>query len=190
MQADEERGLRADARINQDRILAAAARLFAEPDADTSFKAIAKAAGVGIGTLYRRFPTRADLIEATYRERTRQLANSTTELLAGNPPADALRHWMEDFVDYVIAKNGMSEALPAILADRDGLRADSRQALHSAVDTLLAAAAAEGTLRADIPAEDVLMSIGGVTLIAGHERSRALATRLIGLVMDGLRPVT
>jgi AcrR family transcriptional regulator len=161
--------VRADARENLDRILAAAARLFAQDGADTSLKAIALEADVGIATLYRRFPTREDLVEATYRNETERLGRRADELLATAAPDDALREWMDAFVDYMFTKKGMSEALRA------------------AIDRILRAAVAADLLRDDVPAEDVMMAIGGVTLIAGHEHQRALADRLLDLVLAGLR---
>jgi AcrR family transcriptional regulator len=182
------RSLRADAQENQDRILEAAARAFSRQGADTSLKAIAKEAGVGIATLYRRFPAREDLVEATYRSETERLAGSAADLLAELPADAALRAWAERFVDYTLTKNGMAEALPGILAAREGLRTHSRDLLRAAIGRMLAAAAEAGTLRADVPADDVMMAIGGVTLIAGHEDQRELASRLLDLVVAGLRP--
>jgi AcrR family transcriptional regulator len=181
------RGLRADARLNRDRLLEAAAQAFAAEGADTSLKAIARAAGVGIGTLYRRFPTREDLIEATYRSETTRLCASAAELLTGSEPATALRRWMDRFVRYMRTKHGMSEALPHILAARDGLRGDTAAMLRDAIATLLRAGADDGSLRDDVPAEDVMMALGGVTLIAGAESQRDLAARLLDLLMAGLR---
>jgi AcrR family transcriptional regulator len=181
--------LRADAQENQDRILEAAARVFTHDGADTSLKAIAKEAGVGIATLYRRFPAREDLIEATYRSETARLTGSADELLARMAPDAALREWMDRFVDYTLTKNGMAEALPVILASRAGLRVHSRDLLRGAIDRMLQAAVRAGKLRADVPPDDVMMAVGGVTLIAGHEHQRELASRLLDLVMAGLRPL-
>lgn len=178
--------LRADAQANYDRILEVAAQLFAQAGADTSLKAIAAEAGVGIGTLYRRFSTREDLIEATYRSRTDLLCDSATTLLQESAPFDATRTWMERFVDYMLTKQGMADALPAILATREGLRAHSREALAGAVTELLNAGIAAGRFRADLSPTDVLMALGGITLISGHEHQRELATRLIDLLLDGL----
>jgi len=180
------RSLRADAQANHDRLLEVAARSFARDGADASLKAIAAEAGVGIGTLYRRFPTREDLIEATYRSETTRLAGSATRLLDDRAPVDALREWMESFVEYMLTKQGMAEALPAILATREGLRQHSRQALADAVAALLNAGVARGELRSDVAAADVLMALGGITLIGEHERRRDLASRLISLLLDGL----
>lgn len=180
------RTLRADAQANYDRILEVAAQLFAQEGADTSLKAIAAAAEVGIGTLYRRFPTREALIEATYRSKTNVLCDSATTLLQEYAPVDATRAWMEQFVDYMLTKQGMADALPAILAKREVLRAHSREALAGAVTELINAGTAAGRFRADLSPTDVLMALGGITLISGHEHQRELATRLIDLLLDGL----
>jgi AcrR family transcriptional regulator len=180
------RSLRADAQANYDRLLEVAARAFAAAGADASLKAIAAEAGVGIGTLYRRFPAREDLIEATYRNETARLGQLAPELLAGRDPVDALREWMERFTDYMLTKRGMADALPAILAARDGLRLHSRQILGEAVETLLAAGIAAGRLRPDLAAGDVLMALGGITLISEYEDQRDLASRLISLMLNGL----
>jgi AcrR family transcriptional regulator len=178
--------LRADAQANYNRLLEVAAQVFAREGADTSMKAIAAEAGVGIATLYRRFPTREDLIEATYRSRTDLLCDSASKLLGELSPVDALRTWMERFVDYMLTKQGMADALPAILATRDGLRLHSREALAAAVTELLGAGTSSGDFRADVSPSDVLMALGGITLISGHEHQRELATRLISLLLDGL----
>src|SRR3984957_13592015 len=98
------RALRADAQANYDRLLEVAAGAFGRDGADASLKAIAAAAGVGIGTLYRRFPAREDLIEATYRNETDRLCDSAAGLLADRDPLDALREWMERFADYMLTK--------------------------------------------------------------------------------------
>lgn len=180
------RSLRADAQANYDRLLEVAARAFASEGADASLKAIAAEASVGIGTLYRRFPTREDLIEATYRNETTRLAESAAQLLQDRAPVDALRDWMEQFVDYMQTKQGMADALPAILAAREGLRLHSREALGQAIATLLAAGTAAGQLREDAAPGDVMMALGGITLISGHEDQRELASRLISLLLDGL----
>jgi hypothetical protein len=93
---------------------------------------------------------------------------------------------MEAFVGYMLTKQGMAEALPAILASRDGLRRHSREALGQAVGALLGAGIAAGQLRGDVAAGDVLMALGGITLISEHEDQRGLASRLISLLLDGL----
>jgi AcrR family transcriptional regulator len=181
-----ERQLRADAQANQERLLQVAAAAFARHGTDTSLKAIAAEAGVGIGTLYRRFPTREDLIEAVYRSENDRLSAAAGGLLEEMPAIDALRAWMEGFVDYMVTKQGMADALPTILAARDGLRAQSRHALVGAVESLVDAGQRDGVLRPDIEPYDVVMALGGITLIAEHEDQRQLASRLITLLIDGL----
>lgn len=181
-----ERPLRADARANHDRLLEAAAQAFARHGADASLKAIAADAGLGIGTLYRRFPTREDLIEAVYRSENARLSSAASSLLAELAPLKALRAWMEDFVDYMLTKQGMSDALPMILASHDGLRTQTRQTLEDAVTVLVEAGQRDSSLRRDIDPNDVLMALGGITLIAGHEDRRDLASRLLTLLLDGL----
>jgi len=180
------RPLRADAQANHERLLEVAAEAFAREGADTSLKAIAAEAGVGIGTLYRRFATREDLIEATYQRETSRLCESASQLLGDRAPVAALQAWMEGFVDYMLTKQGMADALPAILANRDGLRLHSRAELGSAVATLVDAGRVSGDLRGDVAAADVLMALGGITLVSGHEHQRELASRLVSLLIDGL----
>jgi AcrR family transcriptional regulator len=182
------RALRADAQLNHDRLLESAARAFSREGANASLKAIAQEAGVGIGTLYRRFPTRDDLVEATYRNETARLCERAPELLLEERPRDAMRSWMEGFVDYMLAKHGMAEALPAILAAQQGLRLHSRDLLRGAIETLLEACIQDGSLGADVPANDIMMALGGTTLIAGNEGQRELASRLIDLLLAGLTP--
>jgi AcrR family transcriptional regulator len=181
------RPLRADARLNRDRLLDAAARAFARDGAEASLKAIAKDAGVGIGTLYRRFPTRERLVEATYRNETARLCAAAPDLLRVRPAAEALRVWMDHFVDFLATKRGMADALRAVLVADGELRMQTRDLFTDALATLLTAGIAEGALRPDIDPNDVLMGLGGVTLIAGEPDQRALAGRLLDLLIDGLR---
>jgi len=181
------RPLRADAQLNQDRLLDAAARAFARDGADTSLKAIAKDAGVGIGTLYRRFPSRESLIEATYRNETARLCAAAPELLLSTPPAAALRTWMDRFVDYIATKHGMADALHAVLVSQGELRMRTRDLLTEALATLLRAGVADGSIRPGIDPNDVLMVLGGITLIAGEPDQRALAHRLLDLLLTGLQ---
>jgi AcrR family transcriptional regulator len=186
MPAPSERTLRADAQGNLDRVLAVAASAFQQDGADTSMRAIAKAAGVGVGTLYRRFPTRDRLVEATYRSEISRLCSAAPELLESTPPVQALRTWMDLFVTFIATKQGMGEALRVILVD-DDTKMTTRFLLADAIGVLLAAGDAEGTLRNDIEPYDVLLGIGGITLIAGDPDQAAITARLLNLMVDGLR---
>lgn len=182
--------LRADARHNHDRLLEVAAVAFARDGAGASLKSIAQDAGVGIGTLYRRFPAREDLVEATYRAETARLCDSAGALLAERGPRDGLRDWAGRFLEYLVLKHGMADALPAILAAREGLRASTRTRIHGAIAVFLTAGADEGLLRRDVASEDVMMGLGGTALIAAGQDDPALGARLVDLLVDGLRPET
>ncbi|MDX3580621.1 TetR/AcrR family transcriptional regulator [Streptomyces europaeiscabiei] len=182
------RGLRADARRNRERLLEVAGRAFSEVGTDASLEAIAKDAGVGIGTLYRHFPTREALIEAAYRNELARVCDSATELLAQLPPDQAMRQWMDLFIDYLAVKQGMADALKAVIAsgDEDPF-AESLERISTAISTLLHAGAEVGVLRSDVDPLDVGFSLGGVLLITSDKGLRDRAGRMLDLLLDGLR---
>jgi AcrR family transcriptional regulator len=181
------RPLRADAQRNRDRLLDAAVRAFSHDGPDVTLDAIAKDAGVGIGTLYRNFPTREALIEAAYRNELARLCDAMPDLLRTMPPDEATRTWMDRFVDYMTTKRGMADALRVVIASGGNPYAESRDRLIATIGTLLHAGAAAGTVRSDIEPVDVLASLGGVSLAAGAPAQRDQAGRLLDLLMDGLR---
>jgi AcrR family transcriptional regulator len=178
---------RADALRNREKLLIAAAELFAESGTDASLEAIAKKAGVGIGTLYRHFPTREALVEAAYRNEVEQLCAAAEELLRTHPPDEALTNWMERFVSYAATKRGMADALQSVVSSNSHLFADSRAQIVKAIATLLDAAAAAGTIRADADPDDVLRAMGGIWLVPLEPGWQDRARRLLQLLMDGLR---
>jgi AcrR family transcriptional regulator len=178
------RPLRADARRNRDQLLAVAVRAFSQDGPDVPLDAIAREAGVGIGTLYRHFPTREALVEAAYRTELDRLCDAAPVLLAELPPAEALRAWMDRFVDYMTTKRGMADALKAVIASGGNPYAHSRDRMITAVESLLAAGGSAGALRADVTAADVLAGLSGVTLAAA---GRDQAGRLLDLLLDALR---
>jgi AcrR family transcriptional regulator len=180
-----DRPLRADARSNQERLLVVAAEAFAREGTQASLKGIARHAGVGIGTLYRRFPTRETLVEAVYRNQVTRLCAAAAELLEALPPAAALPAWMEKFVDFMAAKQGLADVLRTVLLSEED-RMHTRDELRTAIATLLDAGAAAGTVRPGIDPNDVLMGLGGITMIAGQEDQRELANRLIDLLLHGI----
>ena len=179
--------LRKDARRNRDKLLAAAVELFAERGTDGSLEEVAKRAGVGIGTLYRHFPTRDALVEAAYRNEVAQLRAAADELLAELPPDRALEAWMRRFVEYGSAKRGMRDALHSIAGAGSDLFADTRGQVTEAVAVLLAAGAEAGTLRRDVEAEDVLRAMGAIWMVADGDDFSEQAMRVLRLVLDGLR---
>lgn len=179
------RQLRADARRNHERLLEVAAEAFARDGTQTSLKAIAQEAGVGIGTLYRRFPTRENLVEAVYRNEVARLCDSAAELLRTRPPCDALRAWMEGFVDFMATKQGMADVLRPDLMPTDE-RMSTRELLRGALAKLLDEGVSAGAVRAGVDPYDLLMSLGGIVLIAGSGGRRDLASRLIDLLLRGV----
>jgi AcrR family transcriptional regulator len=182
------RPLRADAQRNRARLLDAAVRAFSrDDDAEVTLEAIARGAGVGIGTLYRHFPTREALVEAAYRSELARLCDAVPGLLTELAPDQALRTWMDLFVDYMTTKRGMAGALRAVIAAGGNPYSHSRDALLGAIGALLDAAAAAGTVRGDTAPADVLASLSGVSLTAGEPAQRDQAGRLLDLLMDGLR---
>jgi AcrR family transcriptional regulator len=140
---------------------------------------------VGVGTLYRHFPTREALVDATYRHQLTRVCETVADLVAGYPAAEATRRWMAHFLDYATAKSGMSAALDAVVASGVDPFADSHALLTGAVGTLLEAGARDGTLRTDLTPEDVLLAMGGTAYSVRHG-TPAQAVRLVDLLMDAL----
>jgi AcrR family transcriptional regulator len=187
MVKDAERPLRADARRNRDKILAAAVRVFAEEGLDAHLERVAKEAGVGSATLYRNFPTREALIEAVYRNEVAQLCDAVPDLLATKPPYEALRAWTRLFLDYVTAKLGLVDALRAIAASGSNPYGHSRDMIQAAITALMDACAAAGTIRTDISPSDMGAALAGIALTSAKPEQREQAERLLDLTLDGLR---
>jgi len=175
--------MRADAKRNRERLLDAAVRAFAvQGRSDVTLDAIAKDAGVGIGTLYRHFPTREALVEAAYRNELARLCDAAGDLLRSLPPDEAMRVWMDRFVDYMATKRGMADALRAVIASGGNPFAESRDRLLAAITSLLSAGT--GVVRDDVEPGDVLASLSGVSLASDEPAQRG---RMLDLLMDGLR---
>lgn len=173
--------LRSDAQRNKDDILGAAVLAFTK-DANASLEGIAKAAGVGIGTLYRHYPTREALLESAYRSEIKKLCDTTPELLKKYRPDDALAYFLDRFIDHMENKLGMVQAMLAVVrTDRTPLN-ESLTMVSAAVAPLIEAGRAKGVLRDDVTVEDFIL-IKGAIAFAGPERGR----RLAAIVLDGLR---
>jgi AcrR family transcriptional regulator len=182
------KAMRSDARENREKLLRAASERFGSGGPDVSLELIARTAGVGIGTLYRHFPTREALIEAVYRNEVDQLCDSATALLAELPPDAALAEWMERFVGYLTTKRGLLGALKSVAASQSDLFPTTRERLVAAIGELLQAGAAAGRVRPDVDAEDIMIAVNGVWTIAGEGQEwAARARRVLRLVLDGLR---
>ncbi|HEU4947275.1 MAG TPA: TetR/AcrR family transcriptional regulator [Kribbella sp.] len=176
---------RADARRNREKLLAVALRALSQSDEDVPLDAIAKAAGVGIGTLYRHFPTREALVEAVYRNEVERLCGAVDNLLRDLPPDQALREWMKRFVDYVATKRGMSAALQSVVQADSGLFSETRGRMTDALKKLLDSGIGAGLIRPDVDPDDLLRAMRGAWLAADEQADHA--GRLLDLLMDGLR---
>jgi AcrR family transcriptional regulator len=141
---------------------------------------------VGIGTLYRNFPSRDVLVEAAYRTEVEHLCHAAAELLADNPPDVALEGWMERFVAYAAAKRGMKSALVSVAA-RSELFSETSAQITAAIETILRAGVETGTLRADVAASDVRNAMSAIWALGDGEDARAQAQTLVTIIVDGLR---
>ena len=177
---------RADAQRNRQRLIEVAQRAFTTGDDKVSLEALAKEAGVGIGTLYRHFPTREALVEAVYLAERGRLCDAADELLAELAPEQALRAWTDRFADYIATKREMADALRALIADGTVNRSQAREELSGAVRRLLDAGAAAGTIRGDVQAEDVVAALVGIFSVCTLPDQREQAGRLLDLLMAGL----
>jgi AcrR family transcriptional regulator len=178
---------RADALRNRDRLLAVAKAAFAEVGPDVSLEEIARRAKVGIGTLYRHFPTRDAMVEAVYRREVRQLAEAAPRLIASTPPDEALRAWMLLFVDYIAAKRVIAPALTALAGGASELRASSGAAITEAVTLLVERGRAAGVIRRDVSPEDVRRGLIGIASSHADPGWEASARRLVDVLVGGLR---
>lgn len=178
---------RADSLRNRDLLLAAAKAAFAEAGADAPLEDIARRAGVGIGTLYRHFPTREALVAAVYAREMQQLSASADALLAQGRAGAALEAWLNLLIDYMATKRVVAPALRADPGEGSTLYASSGATILSALRRLTEAAHTAGHIRPDIGFEDILRMMSGLS--QGYEQPgwEAGARRLLGVMMAGLR---
>lgn len=184
---DPTRPLRADARRNRARLIEVAKARFREGGADTGLESIAKAAGVGIGTLYRHFPTRDALIEAVYRTETQNLAQAAPRLLETLPPVEALRAWLRLFVDHIATKQVMSPVLASMVGGTCELYSESSAQVKAAIALLVDRAVAAGAIRLDIEPLDLLRALAGVAGISSVPGWEESARRLVDILIAGMR---
>ncbi len=181
------KSLRADAQRNRDCLLEAAVAAFTANGTDASLEDIARRAGVGIGTLYRHFPTRDALVEAAYRRGVEQVCDSADRLLSSHPPAEALELWMADFVGYVATKRGLAATLKQADDKNAELFAHMRARIQESLEKLVRTAAESGQIRSDVDSVDLLRALGGVCMVSDSADWQAQALRLVALLVDGLR---
>ena len=178
---------RADVVRNRERLLNAAVDVFRSGGPDASLEAVARSAGVGIGTLYRHFPTRDALFEAVYRHEVDHLGDLADRLVNEEEPVDALRTWLHANVRLVSAKKGMIEGLQLVAFGSNELKAYSLDRLTEALGKLLARAVATGQLRSDISADAMLRAMLGIFYANPGTDWQPTALRLVDVFVDGLR---
>lgn len=185
----QQRKPRADARQNRERILEVAKTAFAHHGANASLDDIAKAAGVGAGTLYRHFPTRDALIEAVYRTEVEKLAAAAQKFAQSMPPVEALRAWMLLFVDHIAAKQIIAPALNAYVGGASKLYESSRTQMQEAIGSLVKRAIKSGDIRRDTNPFDLLRALIGVSNVSSIPDWQQSAKRLVDILIAGSRPV-
>jgi AcrR family transcriptional regulator len=178
---------RADSARNRQLLIDTAKAAFSDVGLDVSLEEIARRAGVGIGTLYRHFPTREAVVEAVYRREVEHLAEAVPQLLQASTAGEALHKWMRLFVDYIATKRIIAPSLAAATARTPALYTTSLELITGAISTLVKHAIASGDVRKDIDPSDLLRAMVGVSYGNPDAGWEASARRLIDILMDGLR---
>jgi len=178
---------RADSARNRQLLIDAAKAGFSEVGLNVSLEEIARRADVGIGTLYRHFPSREAVVEAVYRREVEQLAEAVPQLLETSRAGEALHKWMHLFVDYIATKRLIAPSLGAAAGRTSTLYATSAELITRAISTLVKRAVASGDVRKDIDSSDLLRALVGVSYGNPDAGWEASARRLVDILMDGLR---
>ncbi|OHV06624.1 TetR/AcrR family transcriptional regulator [Mycobacterium talmoniae] len=180
--------VRSDAARNRQALIDVASRLFASAGAgeEPSLRLVAREAGVGVGTLFRHFPSREALVEAVYQDQVRRLTDGADRLLATYPPAQAMRRWMDLFTEWMATKTGMLDTLRAMIKDNRLGSGHTRAELLAAIDKILAAGRAAGDIGAHATSEDVAAGLVGIFSVASTTSNSEQAARLLDIFMSGL----
>ncbi|MCB8878094.1 TetR/AcrR family transcriptional regulator [Acidisoma silvae] len=179
---------RADAAKNRALIVAEARRVFSTVAPVSSLEAIARGAGVGIGTLYRHFPTKEALIEAVYSLELDALEKEAHQLLASHSSFDALRFWLDRYAEFVATKHAMHEAFRIALTFRTGAISETRSRINAAMAKFLAAGARDRSLRTNVRPDDLTLGFAGAVFAATTSSDPEQVGRVLDLLMAGLRP--
>lgn len=178
---------RADALRNRERLLESAATIFGAGGPDASLEAVARHAGVGIGTLYRHFPNREALFEAVYRHEVDQLSDLAECLTSREAPVEALRQWLHANIQLIATKKGMVAALELAAYGPTELHAYSFERLTAAIKLLLDRAVAAGEIRSDVSADDLLRTLVGMTKMHDQPGWQATVLQFVDIFVDGLK---
>ncbi|MGN2638666.1 TetR/AcrR family transcriptional regulator [Nocardia takedensis] len=179
---------RADAQRNRDKLLESARDAFAAGEGNLSMDALARRAGVGIGTLYRHFPTRQALVEAVYRAELDAVIDSAQALLDAYPADVGLRRWIDRYAGFVATKQGMAEAFQQAIASGAVAMRETRERVRQALALLLSAGVETGVLRDDIDPDVATMALLGAVVASRSLTETAQRARVFDLFVDGLRP--
>lgn len=180
------RRVRADARRNLDGLLEAAKAVFAVSGVDAPVREIAERASVGLGTVYRHFPQRSDLVAAVFRREVDACAEAGATLAGEHTPGEALAKWLQRYTHFIATKRGLAAALHSGDAAFDALPGYFRQHLEPVLQSLLEAAATAGEIRADVDAYELLRAVGNLS-VADREVAPGHTQRMVALLIDGLR---
>lgn len=180
------RRVRADARRNIEALLAAAAAVFATSGVDAPVREIAAEAGVGVGTVYRHFPKRSDLVAAVFRHQVDACADAAPALAAEHNPGEALARWIQRYAAFIATKRGLAAALHSGDPAFGALPAYFQQRFQPALGTLLESAVGAGEVRADVEPDDLLRAVANLCLPAAED-GPAHTQRMTALLIDGLR---
>jgi AcrR family transcriptional regulator len=178
---------RADGARNRQLLLEAAKASFAKSGAATSLEEVARSAGVGIGTLYRHFPTRDALVEAVYRDALDRLSADAERLTRDAPPIAALRQWMFLFIDYISTKKLMMDLLAALGGDAAALKASTKSRLEAAIVGLVDRAKANGDIQPDVVPIDLLFAIGGLAYVNPATDWESRARKMVDILIAGVK---
>ncbi|WP_433256447.1 TetR/AcrR family transcriptional regulator [Streptosporangium sp. CA-135522] len=180
--------MRADARRNRDRVLGAARTVFSEHGTDASLRDVARRAGVGIGTLYRHFPTREALLEALVGHGFDGLSAAAEELLTAESPGDALISWLRDLAAGTTTYHGLPASVMAAVHDEESWLHESCAAMRAGGARLLTRAQEAGAVRSDVTMEELLALVAGISWVSERIPAQAdLADRLLSLTMEGVQ---
>ena len=182
----EPRRMRVDAQRKMHSLLQSAVEIFKTSGVDAPVREIAERAGVGLGTVYRHFPQRSDLIVAVFQTQVDACADAASELSSQHEPGEALARWMQRYVDFIGTKRGLAAALHSGDPAYKALPLYFSQRLQPALESLLSAAMRAGVVRRGVEAEDLLRAVA--TLCRGpHDEEPVYARKMVSLLVDGLR---
>jgi AcrR family transcriptional regulator len=182
---ESERPMRADARRNRELLVAAAREVFAEQGVSASMEAIARKAGVGVGTLYRHFPTRLDVVEAVYEDDVQELTDAAQRLVSTLEPGPAVNAFFDAFLHYAQTKRTLLTELRQAFEKNPAFRSRNRERIDAAFDLVIDRAKKAGAVRDDISGSDITQLLGPIC--TNESLSTDQTKRLMGMILDGLR---